>query len=75
MVATVVKDIESTKVQEFASGLRGGAFQPSDEGYEQARKVYNAMIDKRPGLIARCVTLLMSFGLSVLREKMASPLP
>src|SRR5579871_2495951 len=55
MVATVVKDIEDAKVHEFASGLREGVIRPGDEGYEQARKVYNGMIDKRPGLIARCV--------------------
>ena len=34
--------------------LRGTLFQPGDEGYEAARKVYNAMIDKRPALIVRC---------------------
>jgi FAD/FMN-containing dehydrogenase len=34
--------------------VRGEVIGPNDEGYESARKVYNAMIDKRPGLIARC---------------------
>lgn len=35
-------------------GLRGESFQPGDEGYEEARKLYNAMIDRYPRLIARC---------------------
>jgi len=35
--------------------LRGELIQPSDPRYDEARKVYNAMIDKRPALIARCV--------------------
>jgi UDP-N-acetylenolpyruvoylglucosamine reductase len=34
--------------------LRGTVVQPGDADYDQARKVYNAMIDKRPRLIARC---------------------
>ena len=41
-------------VKEFATSLRGELVRPGDAGYEQARKVYNAMIDKRPALIARC---------------------
>jgi FAD/FMN-containing dehydrogenase len=36
------------------ASLRGELIQPGDEGYDAARKVYNAMIDKRPALIARC---------------------
>jgi len=35
-------------------GFRGQLIGPEDAEYEQARRVYNAMIDKRPGLIARC---------------------
>ncbi|MBP1601532.1 MAG: (R)-6-hydroxynicotine oxidase [Acidobacteria bacterium] len=34
--------------------IRGQLIQPSDEAYDQARRVYNAMIDKRPGLIVVC---------------------
>ncbi len=41
-------------VQEFKTQLRGELIEPGDAKYETARKVYNAMIDKRPRLIARC---------------------
>jgi len=34
--------------------LRGTVVQPGDGAYEAARKVYNAMIDKKPRLIVRC---------------------
>jgi FAD/FMN-containing dehydrogenase len=35
-------------------GFQGQQFRPGDEGYDDARAVYNAMIDKRPALVARC---------------------
>lgn len=48
--------IESNaQVEKFKSMLRGQLLTPSDEGYDKARAVYNAMIDKRPALIAQCV--------------------
>ena len=34
--------------------FRGQLIQPGDAAYDQARAVYNGMIDKRPALIARC---------------------
>ncbi len=43
------------QVAAFAQTFRGELIGPSDAGYEDARKLYNGMIDKRPGLIARCV--------------------
>ena len=42
-------------IREFKANLRGELIEPGDKGYDAARKVYNAMIDKRPRLIARCV--------------------
>src|SRR5436190_3876544 len=47
--------LEETAVQELASHLRGTLLRPGDAGYEETRPVYNAMIDKSPALIARCV--------------------
>lgn len=38
----------------YRARLRGALIQPGDANYDQARTVFNAMIDKRPRLIARC---------------------
>jgi FAD/FMN-containing dehydrogenase len=34
--------------------MKGSVLQPSDDGYDEARTIWNAMIDRRPALIARC---------------------
>ena len=46
--------LNETIVEKFKAGLRGELIQRSDERYDEARKLYNAMINKRPLLIARC---------------------
>lgn len=43
-----------TTLENFKTSLRGELIQPNDQGYDEARQVYNGMIDRRPGLIARC---------------------
>ena len=41
-------------VQGLRDALRGELVLPGDTAYEEARSVWNGMIDRRPGLIARC---------------------
>jgi len=44
-----------TDIEKFKAQLRGELIQRGDPCYEQGRKVFNGMIDKRPALIVRCV--------------------
>ncbi|MGE0354491.1 MAG: FAD-binding oxidoreductase [Gemmatimonadales bacterium] len=41
-------------VTSFGAALRGQLLTPDSPGYDEARKVWNAMIDRRPAMIARC---------------------
>src|SRR4051794_21385618 len=41
-------------IRSFRASQRGEVLVPGDAGYDAARQVYNAMIDKHPALIARC---------------------
>jgi hypothetical protein len=53
-VETVRGAIADAVVEEFKAGLRGRALRPGDDGYEEARRIWNGMFDRRPALIARC---------------------
>jgi FAD/FMN-containing dehydrogenase len=44
----------SDAVVELASTFSGQLLKPVDVGYEEARRVHNGLVDKRPALIARC---------------------
>ena len=46
--------LDEATITGFRASLRGGLSEPGDPSYDAARKVYNAMIDRRPRLIARC---------------------
>lgn len=46
--------IPEATVRQLKSALRGPIFLPGDAGYDEARAVPNAMIDRRPATIARC---------------------
>jgi FAD/FMN-containing dehydrogenase len=41
-------------ITEFRGQFRGEVVEPGDAAYDDARKVYNAMIDRKPKAIARC---------------------
>lgn len=40
--------------EDLAERISGEVITPEDPGYDEARKVYNAMIDRRPVLVAKC---------------------
>jgi hypothetical protein len=44
-----------SSINQLQSRVRGQVIQPSDPQYDSARRVYNAMIDKRPSLIVTCL--------------------
>lgn len=44
-----------TSIEELRAQAHGQVVTPEDEGYEEARTVYNAMIDRRPRAVVRCV--------------------
>lgn len=54
-MTTLVKDLNAGIIQEFASKIRGKVILPGDSNYDETRKVYNAMINKHPGAIVKCV--------------------
>src|SRR4051794_27352527 len=41
-------------VSQLGSTFSGQLLQPGEAGYDDARRVHNGMVDKRPALIARC---------------------
>jgi FAD/FMN-containing dehydrogenase len=48
-------DLPDEKLSAFQSQLHGSLIKPDDPGYNESRTIWNGMIDKRPGLIAKCV--------------------
>ena len=50
-------------------GFSGDVLRPAQPGYEEARRVFNKMIDRHPGLIARCTsTADVAAAVSAARE-------
>ena len=55
MTTTAQREERAKTVRTLAARIRGDVLGPSDAGYDDARRLHNAMIDKRPRVIARCV--------------------
>ncbi len=45
---------DSGRVDQLRKGFSGRILTPKDDDYDEARKIWNAMVDKRPAIIARC---------------------
>jgi FAD/FMN-containing dehydrogenase len=48
--------LQESMIDELKPRFQGDLLLPGDEDYDEVRKVWNAMIDRRPGMIARCVS-------------------
>ena len=48
--------LQLANIDEFKAHFRGDMLLPSDANYDEVRQIWNAMIDRRPTLIARCAS-------------------
>jgi FAD/FMN-containing dehydrogenase len=51
-MATTALNVE--RLEALATACSGRLLEPADDGYEEARRVHNGLIDKRPAVIVRC---------------------
>jgi len=64
-----VKSLDPSKIDELRAQIRGTVVLPQDQDYNDARKLYNGMIDKHPGLILKCVDAAdVIYGVNFARE-------
>ncbi|MDO3722123.1 FAD-binding oxidoreductase [Marinobacter sp. chi1] len=62
-----MSELQQTTVDAFRGLFGGSVLEPADSGYDDARQIWNAMIDRKPALIARCksaedVVAAVNFG-------------
>jgi FAD binding domain/Berberine and berberine like len=46
--------VSENRIEEFRVGLRGEVIRPGELAYDTARRIWNASVDRHPGIIARC---------------------
>src|SRR5690349_9359955 len=54
--------LDDAALHDLRARLRGELIRPDDAGYDDARTLYNGMIDKHPAIIARCVDVADVIG-------------
>jgi FAD/FMN-containing dehydrogenase len=54
--------LDTAKIANFKASLRGQLIEAKDQNYDEARSLYNGMIDKHPLLIARCADVADVIG-------------
>jgi FAD/FMN-containing dehydrogenase len=53
-MATVETQLDAEAVEGFKTQVRGPVLAPGDPGYDDAREIWNGLIDRRPALIVQC---------------------
>jgi FAD binding domain/Berberine and berberine like len=53
-IAGAVEQLDSRGIDELATSFRGALIRAGDHEYDDERRIWNASIDRRPALIARC---------------------
>ena len=48
-----MNELRQASIDEFKAHFRGDVLLPNSAGYDEVRQIWNAMIDRRPALIAR----------------------
>ena len=51
-----MNELRQAGIDEFKEHFRGDVLVPGDAAYDDVRQIWNAMIDRRPALIARCTS-------------------
>jgi len=51
-----MNELPKNNIDEFKTHFHGKAILPDDAGYDDVRQIWNAMIDRKPALIARCMS-------------------